>query len=78
MPEPSDSSNDSDDNRKKNTSDGTLANINFSGLYKGSSSYFPGQPFDDGLSKFEGAEKEKMALAKKIEKRKKWDKARFV
>ena len=32
MPEPSDFSNDSDDNRKTNTSDGTLANINFSGL----------------------------------------------
>lgn len=47
-----------------------MDNNKFSELYKGSSSYFTGQPFDNGLSKLEGTEKEKMASPKKIEKRK--------
>ena len=59
MPEPSDFSNDSDDNRKKNTSNGTLTNIKFSELYKGSSSYFPGQPFDDVCQNLKGQKKRK-------------------
>ena len=73
MPESSDSNNtnnDSDDNTNRNTSDVSLNNVKLSELYKGSSSYYPWQPFDDCLLKFDGTQKEKMALAKKNEKRK--------
>ena len=69
MPETLDSSNtdnDTEDNANRNTSAVSLNNVKFSELYKGSSSYHAGQPFDDGHSKFDGTQKEKMALEKKI------------
>ena len=69
-PESSDPSNDSDDDRDKNTSSASLESIKFNETWKGSSRYFPGQPFDDDWSKCEGTEKEKIALAKKLRKEK--------